>query len=238
MFKINLITKTYNNENILPYFFRHYDQFVTNYYIWNNESTDKTLEILKSNFRVKIFNNPDKEFDDYKHRDFKNNAWKEFKDCDFIINCDIDEFLYHQNILEFLIIEENWGAEIFPTEGYQMFNYDLPISEKQIYEEINKGIRDNNYDKPIMFNPKVEPKFSFGAHHLENNGFIWGYPGIKLLHYKFIGENSINDLLKRNNRLSEINKKEGLSLWPEEKGHRFNPHEYWEYLSLNSKIIL
>lgn len=236
--QINLITKTYNNAWLVPYFFRHYDKFVTNYYIWDNMSTDGTRELLEQNTKVTIFNNYDTEFDDYKHRTFKNEAWKNFKNCDWIINCDFDEFLHTERLPVILKNGIENGTQIFSPYGYQMFSENLPVLKGQIYDEIKTGVREPNYDKPIIFSPKITPHFSFGAHKVDNQILYWGQAYIYLLHYKFIGKWSINELLERNDRLSERNKAEGLSVWPDEKGHRFNPREYYEYLKKNSIEII
>lgn len=239
MLKINLITKTYNNSKLVEYFFRHYDQFVTNYFIWDNISTDNTVELLAKNPKATIFYNTDKEFDDYAHMDFKNNKWKKHSDCDLIINCDFDEFLYHPNMMKYLEMYLHIGIQIFRTEGYQMFyENSLPESSEQIYEIIKTGVREPNYDKPIIFSPKVEPLFSFGAHKCFNNSATFSNQEIKLLHYKVIGKEFINEIIERNNRLSERNKAEGLSVWSEEKGHQFNAYEVFESLKQNAIKIL
>lgn len=234
---INYIAKTYNSAKLLPYVFRHYDQFVTNYYIWDNLSTDGTKELILKNPKVTIFDLHSNTFDDYDHRNFKNNAWKDFKECDFIINADFDEFIYHPDLLNLLNDYKKEGIQIIKPEGYQMFSEQFPKSDKQIYEIIKTGIREQNYDKPIIFSPDIEPKFSFGAHFADVNA-NWTYSDIKLLHYKFIGQESIIELLNRNERLSERNKLEKLSLWPDEKGHRFNPYEVYESLKLKAIEVI
>lgn len=234
--KINLITKTYNSEKILPYFFKHYDQFVTNYYIWDNMSTDGTRGLLIANPKVTMFDNLETEFDDYKHKEFKNNAWKGFKDCDFIINCDVDEFLYHPNIETILSECKECNHTLIGSYGYQMFSEKYPTEDFQIYDIIKTGIREMNYDKPIIFNPEINPEYSFGAHKCLNHYYV--DCGIKLLHFKMIGKEFIEDILKRNERLSARNKKERLSLWPNEKGDRFNPYEVWEYMKQNAKEVI
>jgi hypothetical protein len=202
-------------------------------------STDGTRELLSRNQRVAMFDNPETEFDDYKHRDFKNNAWKEFRNCDFIINCDFDEFLYHSAMIELLSFYLINGIQLVKTFGYQMYSDMFIESDKQIYEAMNTGARDDNYNKPIIFNPDIEPNYSFGAHEANPKGKIeWSLPEIKLLHYKMIGPEFVTDILARNKRLSERNKNEGLSVWPEEKGHRFNPYEVYENIKNNAiKVI-
>lgn len=242
--KINLITKTFNEARLVPYFFRHYDQFVTNYYIWDNMSTDGTRELLSRNPKVTMFDLEDTEFDDYKHRDFKNNAWKEFKDCDWVINCDFDEFVYCHNLLDYLKSLKRNGINLIQCEGFQMFSESFPtlsdmFPTSQIYEIVNKGVQDHNYDKSIIFQPSINIEYSFGAHKCyEGLGVYHDYGGVKLLHYKVLGPDFITDILARNNRLSERNKSEGLSVWPEEKGHRFNPYEVYENLKNNAIPVI
>jgi len=235
--KINLITKTYNEARLVPYFFRHYDQFVDHYYIWDNLSTDGTKELLLKNPKVTVFDLESKTFDDYEHREFKNNAWKDFKDCDWIFNIDFDEFLYHNNLLYYLQYCKNENFKILKPEGYQMFAEILMISKEQITDFIKTGIREPNYDKCVIFDPNADLKYSFGAHECYTNEPIFKSE-IKLLHYKVLGIGFISDILKRNDRLSERNKSERLSFWPDEPGDRFNPFEYYEFLKLNAKEVI
>lgn len=237
--RINVITKTYNNAWLVPYFFRHYDQFNCKYYIWDNMSTDGTRELLQAHPEVTMFDNTDTEFDDYKHRDFKNNAWKDFKYCDWIFNIDFDEFLYHSELMTLLDELDISGINLIKSVGFQMYSDSLPKTKKQIYEEVNTGVKDTLYDKSVIFKPYLNVNYSFGAHECYyTEGTYCKQVDINLLHYKFIGSKSITELLTRNDRLSERNKKEGLSVWPNEAGNRFNPIEYYEFLKQNAKEVI
>ena len=42
----------WNEEKMLPYFFKHYDDIADQYFIFDNNSTDNSLSILKANPKV------------------------------------------------------------------------------------------------------------------------------------------------------------------------------------------
>ncbi|MBI4190914.1 MAG: glycosyltransferase family 2 protein, partial [Betaproteobacteria bacterium] len=44
--RIHLYTMGWNEERLLPFFFRHYDPWVDRYVIYDDNSTDATLEML------------------------------------------------------------------------------------------------------------------------------------------------------------------------------------------------
>ena len=48
---ITLYTLLYNEEHILPYFLKHYSQYVNKIVVHNNQSTDTSIQILK----IKIY---------------------------------------------------------------------------------------------------------------------------------------------------------------------------------------
>ena len=52
--KIDLYTLCWNDADMLPFFFRHYDRFVTRYFIFDEGSTDASLLILRSHPNVEI----------------------------------------------------------------------------------------------------------------------------------------------------------------------------------------
>ena len=43
---IHLHATCWNEEQMLPFFFRYYDRFVDRYYIHDNQSSDGSIEIL------------------------------------------------------------------------------------------------------------------------------------------------------------------------------------------------
>ena len=50
--KIHLYCLCWNDARMLPYFFRHYDDIVERYFIFDNGSTDGSLALLDSHPRV------------------------------------------------------------------------------------------------------------------------------------------------------------------------------------------
>ena len=51
--RIDLYTLCWNDADMLGFFFRHYDRFVQRYIVYDDGSTDQSLEILHANRRWK-----------------------------------------------------------------------------------------------------------------------------------------------------------------------------------------
>jgi Glycosyl transferase family 2 len=51
---VHLYALCWNEERLLPFFFRHYDPFVTRYFIFDHNSTDHSRQILKAHPRVTL----------------------------------------------------------------------------------------------------------------------------------------------------------------------------------------
>lgn len=49
---VNYFCRVHNEERLVPYVFRHYDNIVDHYYIWDHASTDSTKELLLQNPKV------------------------------------------------------------------------------------------------------------------------------------------------------------------------------------------
>jgi hypothetical protein len=52
--KIDLYTLCWNDVDMLPFFFRHYDRFVTRYFIFDDGSTDESLAIMQGRQNVEV----------------------------------------------------------------------------------------------------------------------------------------------------------------------------------------
>jgi hypothetical protein len=86
-----------------------------------------------------------------------------------------------------------------------------------------------------VFNPKIDAKFGIGGHSFQSNNTINSSSSeLKLLHYKFLGVEYVENIYKsRMERLSEFNKQHKLG------EHYFNvPYDYMnKLLSENKQVI-
>lgn len=184
---IETFTITHNEERILPQYIDWYKRFVDKITIYDDHSTDKTLEIAeKAGCTIVPFGNDD--FDDRLNNDVRNNAWKNSK-ADWIIVGDLDEFLWCPLKIGELLEEmkkDDIGT-IIKTEGYEiMSEVDVPF----VYAR--KGYREPHLDKVMCVRPdKIKAiNFTYGGHHeapegnvryIRNNGIF------KLLHFSGVG---------------------------------------------------
>lgn len=190
MDKIDVYTLCYNEERFIPYFLRHYGSFVRNIYVYDNFSTDRSVDILRENPKVTVNTNgwsrgkTDEQF----HTNLKNSCYKG-SDADWVIVVDMDELVYHFS-LEWLLREYKRAGVTLPhTFGYQMVSKRFPTTKDQIYDEIRMGVPDDLYSKPAIFNPSINIQYSAGAHYCDPLGPVkYSAQGeIKLLHYKSLG---------------------------------------------------
>jgi len=185
--KIDVFAICYNEEIILPYFLRHYKKFASNITVYDNMSTDNSLKLMEeAGINVVSFDTNQK-FEESSLINIRNNCWKT-STADWVIICDTDELIYHNNIKEFLENIENCNHIV--TEGYEMLSENLPTTDGQIYEELKTGYFKVSYSKPCLFKPSEvnEINFAPGSHTAVPTGNIKSInnSGVKLLHYKYI----------------------------------------------------
>jgi len=109
--------------------------------------------------------------------------------ADWVIVVDADEVVYHPFLLTRLAQCARDGARILKCDGYHMIADHFPTTRGQIYEEITTGVRDFFWcHKPCIFSPDVELQFAPGRHHLKEASAPVTETDIKLLHYRFLGE--------------------------------------------------
>jgi hypothetical protein len=235
----------YNESNILPNLINYYSKFCEKIHIIDNHSTDNSKEIVESfvNTEFTTFDSEDG-FNDKSNIEVKNNVWKQSRGvADYVILGDTDEFLYHENMNNFLIDSHRNGVTIFKPEGHHMIaNEDFMLStDEDLLDSVKEGVRTPVLDKPMMFdcNQINEINYGFGAHSANPTGKVTPLvdPSLKMLHYKFLG---INDYLYKNKirgeRLSSFNKQHNFGTYylaSEEEIRK----DYKLYLSKRVKLL-
>ena len=210
---VHVYTFCFNEQMMMPYFLRHYLPIADKITIYDNYSTDGSIDLARVYDKVEIIQfDTNNELRDDIHTEIRNNCWK---DCaeDIAIVCDLDEFLHHPNLPRFLKRFMANKYTVAKPIAYDMVSHSLPITSEQIYDEIKIGGRQPFYDKPVLFVPAHIENMNFypGGHHVLPEGQVKLYQNdlaLKLLHYKFLSvEYVVGRRRLGESRRSEINRK-------------------------------
>lgn len=206
---ITVHTMAFNEEPLIQFMIDHYRERFPNCHIvvYDNESTDKTAEIARSNGCEIREHKTNAQVDDIKLRYLKNNCWKNAQ-TDWVVVCDVDELL---DITEDdLKKEEATGTTIINSEGYNMVN----MEDNFDLANIKFGSRCEPYDKKYFFNKKFvkEINYAAGAHTCVPVGLVkYSDKTYTLYHYNCINiEWNVERHLLTAKRMSEVNKKSGM----------------------------
>lgn len=230
----------YNEEKILPFTLDYYSTICEKIFVYDNMSTDSSDEIYKRYPKVTVIKwNSNNEINDKNYIDIKSNCYKETsKDADWVIVCDCDEILYHQNLINMLKYYKKIGVDVPKIDGHDMVSEKFPEYDGKLITELVKTGSDT-YEpmcKNILINPKKNVNYGFGAHNMFCENCVFSEDAeLMLLHYKFLGLDYVaNRYGVLEKRLSEFNKQNGFGSHYTQK----NAHEYMEHLLKNKKEII
>lgn len=205
----------YNELRITKFVLDYWNEFATNVYVYNNQSTDGCIELMKqeTRFNIEIIDfDTNGKLDDYRHSDIKNNEWKKSKGkADFVVVSDFDEILFSKNIMTELKHMKKNGYSVCQPNTYNMFSETMPEYDGQLLHNlIQTGYYDPLFGKMILFDPNKinEIKYCPGAHTARPIGEVKFYKkhGIFMLHFKNIDFNFLYEKHKKYaQRLSEYN---------------------------------
>ena len=193
--KIDLYARCWNERDMLPFFFLHYDKIVQRYIIYDDASTDDSQEILRRNPKVEF--RPMPPYSDPESRissalALQETCWKESRGiADWVIVTDIDEHLYHPDMYNYLARCRAQGVTIIPGLGYQMLSEQFPEHKTLLCHSVTRGACYPYYSKLNLFSPnEIEAvNYTPGRHTAAPTGrvVIPAQDELLLLHYHYLG---------------------------------------------------
>jgi hypothetical protein len=191
---VHLFAQCWNDEWMLPFFFRHYDSWVDHYFIYDDRSTDGSLSLLKDHRNVTIspFERTTGESFVLSEQALSNECWKQSRGkADWVIVTDIDEHLFHPDGRDYLARCRSEHITLIPALGYQMISENPPTPEQTLCRTYTVGAPWVQMMKPSIFNPEAvtDMNFSHGRHTASPTGRIKIPQSDEMLlfHYKYMG---------------------------------------------------
>lgn len=226
----------YNEEKILPFTLDYYSKFCDKIFVYDNYSTDNSDIIYATYPKVVVVKwSSNDEINELNYVEIKSNQYKKYsRDADWVVVCDCDEILYHPKLLDKLKYYKDNGITVPKINGHDMVSETFPIYDgTPITDKIKTGSEVYQpFCKNIIFNPKLDVQFGIGGHSFKAKNPVYSNsPELKLLHYKLLGKDYVENIYRsRANRLSEFNKERKFG------EHYFNiPYEYMNKL-INDNI--
>lgn len=191
---VHLYATSWNDAHMLKYFFLHYDDIVDEYFIFDDASTDDTLELLAQHPKVTVERHR-QQFEDSWVKSAQylyNHCWKRSRGlADWVIVINLDEHLYHPEGKRYLQNCQNQGITLIPSLGYQMLSEDFPTVDIPLHTTFTEGAPWLQMSKLQVFNPNAieEINFTVGRHRCQPEGVI-SIPAkdeLLNLHYKYLG---------------------------------------------------
>jgi len=163
--RIETLTFVYNEEFLLPFYFKHYDFCDRFNIVYDTESTDRTIELLQENPKVNIipFTFPDM-MDDKIKVNAINKFYKQIPNNIKLLNVDVDEFIFlYPEMLK------TFNVNCLLVSLYNVYRH---VSEDGL--DINKTIREQRrhgellsvYIKPIIVNTGLDLAWGVGNHSI------------------------------------------------------------------------
>lgn len=190
--KIHLHTILWNEEQLIPFFLHFYEPICDKIFVYDNGSTDNSLQKLKKYPKVEVQDwQPNCESICLKASEFKSQFCKLSSDADWVLIVDPDEFLYLKNLREYLCALDD-SIKAIKTTAYCMIHDEFPLyNGKCLTELAQKGVRDYFFDKVALLRPNVgDFQYSPGCHQIafKNPTLLDETSNIKLLHYRLLGK--------------------------------------------------
>ncbi len=190
---VDMYFSCWNNADLLGFFFRHYDPIVRRYVVFDDGSTDGSLDLLRAHPRVEVRAfNPLEDGASRTHTNMASveNCWRQSSaDADWVMLCDSDEHLYHHDLPGYLLQCLAQGVTIIPALGYQMVSPNFP-SEGRLCDTVTMGAAWVQMSKLNVFSPRAITALNYGpgrhTAHPTGDIVVPARDELLLLHYKYL----------------------------------------------------
>lgn len=204
---INIFLLCYNERVLLPHTIHHYKTHLPSctITIYDNESTDDSVEIAKS-LGCKIISwNSSNMIDDHKYANIKNNCWKSLEKG-WVIMADMDEWLC---VTEHELQEEMLrGTTILSVTGIEMIGQSDTLDLSDIDLNQITAYQPNTWlNKRLCFlrDDISEMQYNLGAHACKPIGRIQSsHVNYKIKHMSMLGLPYIIDKMVKRYERSEV----------------------------------
>jgi hypothetical protein len=239
--KIHAHILAWNEEKILPFTLDYYSTICEKIFVYDNMSTDSSDKIYENYPKVEVIKwDGGNQIHEMNYVKIKSNGYKDKsrdEGVDWVIVCDCDEFIYHEDLIGKLDEYDKLGINVPMIDGHDMVSENFPNYDgKLITEKIKVG--SETYEpmcKNIIFKPELDVEYGIGGHSFRCDNAVFSKErDIKLLHYKFLGKDYVKNIyISRAKRLSEFNKQNKFG------EHYFNlPFPYMDKMIKDNYIVI
>ena len=197
--RVHLYADCWNEVRLLDFFFRHYDSVVQRYVIYDDGSTDGSLDLLLGHPKVEIRRLVRRDPDSFvlSELDLYNNCWKESRGfrggplADWVILCNIDEHLLHPDLGSYLSRCQQAGVTAIPALGYQVLSEEFPARDERLSKTRRQALPEMDDCKLILFSPRDVKEINYqpGGHVARPEGRLVApaRDEVLLLNYQVLG---------------------------------------------------
>lgn len=212
---VHLYAICWNEISMLGFFFRHYEGLVDRFVMFDDGSTDGTLEYLRAKPNVEVHPFPYSHPDSFvlSQQELQNQCWKESRGvADWVVVTAIDEHVYHPRLKHYLASCKRRDVTYLPALGFEMVTEDFPAPHKYLARTRMLGVPAGQYSKLRVFDPNAieESRFAIGGHgaKIEGKRMLPDRDELLLLHYKNLGVDYVRERHRAlNERLRSVDRK-------------------------------
>lgn len=226
---IHLYCLCWNEAWLIPFFLGHYGDLIDRFFIYDNGSTDGSLELLAADPRITVEHFDSGDSFVLKEKEISDTVWRRSTGvADWVFMIDMDEFIFHPDLIGLLNRCAQKGVTAIEAITFNMVADDFPDPARPLTEQVTLGVRCSE-TKLCIFDPAAIARTNYapGRHSSAPEGRV-RYPArrpVLLLHYKRLG---LSHYLQRNRRLQ-------AGLRPRDLDNKWGENYTWPFEAMTKE---